>query len=226
MKLITMGCSVTYFPGVKEKLASLLNVELLNLSQPAGSNELQINKLHESIISNSLDKDDIVYWQITSVGRKFDRLNKHFLKEAVRIQEEKFDVGQPGVYHYVMSKENVFDSKPRIDLLCHSPMATRLVTMDIDQRLQTLLATIIMLSKFIPKILIVFGWKSIMSDNQCKIFKKYLTEFNISYVDESYVDYAVLNRLEMMDDMHPAESAGDKFAMDIVYPKIISLKWI
>lgn len=221
-----MGCSVTHLPEVKEKLASLLNIKLLNLSQSAGSNELQINKLHELLIDNGIDKDDIIYWQITSSIRLSDRVQKNKANEVIKIQQQKFNGPESRFYHCSFSKKNVFDDSHRIDLLCNSPMIDEESTIDVNQRLQTLLATIILLSKFIPKLLIVFGWKNIMTSSQYRIFKKYLTQFNIQYVDEFYVEYAILNKLEMQDDLHPAESAGAKFAEDVIYPKLITLKWI
>ena len=221
MKLITLGCSLTALNGVKEELATLINADLLNLSHSAGSNQLQVNRLHDLILNGQLDSTDIVYWQITSVFRKYERLQMNRFDEIDKIQKKQF---VDPYHHYVCDSKNIFDNELRIDLLCNSPV--KIKEIDVNQDLQMLLATIIMLSHITPKIIIVFGWKNVMFDNQLDIFKNYLTNNHINFIDQLYLEYAIDNKLKMLNDMHPADSAGKQYAKEIVYPKLRSLGWI
>lgn len=226
MKLFTLGCSLTDQLGVKEKLSSLIDADLVNLSQGAGSNQLQINRLHESFIRNDISANDIIYWQITSPYRHYARLRMNMFEEVDRIQKEKFVVANGHYGHYVNNSKNVFDDLLRIDLLCNSPLINSVPINDPNQELQTLLANIIMTSKIVPKTLIVFGWTDMMSKKQFSIFKKFLTLHNINFVDTPYLEYVVNNQLGMQDDLHPTESAGRIFAEQVVYKKLIELQWI
>ena len=221
MKLITLGCSLTAFEGVKEELARLINADLLNLAYPAGSNQLQINRLHEMVIDNQIDREDVVYWQITSIDRKYDRLPMSRFAEVSKIQQEQF---ADGYHHYVCGRENIFDKKSRIDLLNNTPIETKKI--DIYQDLQMLLATIIMLSRMAPKTIIVIGWNNLMPVHHLTMFKNYLTDHHINFIDQSYLEYAVDRRLLMLDDMHPSKEAGQEYAKKVVHPKLISLGWV
>jgi hypothetical protein len=90
MKLVTFGCSLTHNYGLTEELANLLNVDLLNLAYTAGSNQLQINRFHEAILNKQIDKTDIVYWQVTSVIRGYNRLQMNRFEEIDKTQFGNF----------------------------------------------------------------------------------------------------------------------------------------
>ena len=222
MKLITLGCSLTHHKGVKETLAKLLNLKLLDLAYGAGSNHLQISKLHDLLISNQIDKNDIIYWQVTAINRPYKRMPYVYLNKVTQIQNSKF--AKSNCVHYVESIENIFDNNKRIDLLSNSPGLTK--GFDVEQHLQELLATMILLKSFCFKLIIVFGWKNVMPDTYFVRFKNILQEYKIDYIEQPYLEYAVNNKLEMLDDMHPAESAGKQYANEIIYPALKELGWI
>ena len=46
MKLITLGCSLTQVCGIPEYLGKAINLEVIDLSESAGSNMLQIKRLY------------------------------------------------------------------------------------------------------------------------------------------------------------------------------------
>ncbi len=75
MKLFTFGCSMTDYEGIKERLSELLDVELINSAQSAGSNQLQVKRFHQLILENQISSDDIIYWQVTFSHRRFKRLS-------------------------------------------------------------------------------------------------------------------------------------------------------
>jgi len=221
MKLVTFGCSLTHNYGLTEELSNLLNVDLLNFAYTAGSNQLQINRFHEAILNKQIDKTDIVYWQVTSVIRGYDRLQMNRFEEIDKIQKEQFT---GFLHHYICDSVNIFDKKNRIDLLSTSPVNP--IELDENQELQTLLSTIILASYFTPKIIVVFGWKNVMTRSQMDIFKKQLLEHRINYIDYPYLEYATTNSLEMLDDNHPAAVSGEIFSKKIIYPKLVSLGWV
>ena len=221
MKLVTFGCSLTHNHGLTEELANLLNVDLLNLAQTAGANQLQINRFHEAILNKQIDKTDIVYWQVTSVIRGYDRLQMNRFEEIDKIQKEQFT---GFLHHYICGSVNIFDKKNRIDLLSTSPVNPK--NLDENQELQTLLSTIILASYFTPKIIVVFGWKNVMTRSQMDIFKKQLLEHRINYIDYPYLEYATANGLEMLDNNHPAAVSGGIYSKKIIYPKLVSLGWV
>ena len=218
MKLITLGCSLTDRPGPKEELATLLDVELLNLAVRAGSNQLQVNRFHEAVLSNQINKDDIVYWQITQTGRRYDRLQPEKFGNIEKIKAES------NLRHYICESKNIFDNQYRIDLLCNTPV--KVSNNDYNQSLQTLLATIIMASYISPKIIVVLGWNNVIQADSMVVFKDYLTSRGINFIDQPFLEYAVYNGLEMSDSMHPATSAGQQFAREVVYPKLTALGWV
>jgi hypothetical protein len=221
MKLVTLGCSLTHNYGLADELANLMNMELLNLAHVAGSNQLQINRFHEVILNKKIDKTDVIYWQVTGMARSYSRLQMDRFKEIDKIQKEQFT---GFFHHYVCDSVNIFDKKNRIDLLSNSPINP--IVLDVNQELQTLLSTIILASHFTHRIIVVFGWENVMSKYQMSIFKKQLLEHQINYIDESYLEYAIINGLEMMDDNHPAYVSGRIFSKKIIYPKLLSLGWV
>lgn len=222
-RLFTFGCSVTQFPGKKEHLASLLNLELVNLSHPAGSNQLQVKRLIELIVNNELKNDDIIYWQITADTRNFMRLKGSSKEQLVKIQETQM---RQGLHHYITSKfNNLFDNEERYDLLMISPIIER-QDFDVQDELQTLLGTLILLKSYCPKLLVSFGWKRVIQINHMPIFKKALATHKIDFIEEYFVEFSRENNLEMLDNMHPGPEAGQRFAEDIIFKKIKELNWI
>lgn len=224
-RLFTLGCSVTSYSGKKERLSSLLNLELINVSQKAGSNQLQIKRLIELIINGILKKDDIIYWQITADTRNYVRMRKSSKNMLEKIQKRYFDLSK-NFRHYVISEfNNLFDQEERYDVLMNSPLAKQ-GQFDVYDELQTLLGTLILLKSYCPKILVSFGWKNVLLENNMIIFKNILTMHNIDFVEEYFVEFSKENNLEMLDDMHPAPEAGKKYAEDILFKKIKQLNWV
>ena len=211
-KLVTFGCSVTDLEGVKEELAQLLQLPLLNVAECASSNQLQLSKLSELIVHNQLNKDDIIYWQITSVERDYKCLA---LKHLSSVQPKQ----------YVRSNfPNVFDKQHRLHLLCNSPLVIENDPDDLKQ-LEMLLSTLILLKQLCPKTIVIFGWESLAPAEHIEIFKQKLNQYNIEYVNEGYVDFAVRNQFPFeIDDMHPSKEAGQAFA-NVVFEKMKSIGW-
>jgi hypothetical protein len=218
MKLFTFGCSLTHFKGIKEKISNLLNIEFINFAESAGSNQLQVNKFNELVLENEITNEDIIYWQITFMYRRYQRLMKHNLSKIEYMGKSDSNFLGPT---FVMSKPNIFDNYERIDLLSTSAWHHKCIDesdVDHNQNLQTLLSTIILSKKITKKVLVVFGWDEVIDDEHLNIFKKYLVKNNIKYVDESYLTYIKKNNLEIMDSLHPTEKSAEFFAENVIYP--------
>lgn len=218
MTLFSFGCSLTEFVGIKEKLSSLLNIDYINSAQAAGSNQLQINKFNELILENKIKKDDVIYWQITFMYRRYKRLMIDDLPLIKQIQDTEFNfVGT----HFIVKSRNIFDNELRIDLMSNSPWLDKYLDeseVDFNQELQTLLSTIILCKKTTKNVIVVFGWDDVMSNDHLHIFKNYLNTHNISYIDKSYLTFVNENKLEYIDDIHPTQRSAEIFAENEVYP--------
>ena len=222
-KLVTLGCSITSRCGVKERLSKLLNLKNLDLSHSAGSNQLQVKRLFELFLNNQIEKDDTVCWQITSVYRNYLRLELDSQQQVEDIQKSSFKDSYH--HHYTYSKnKNIFDQKNRIEILCNSPLVIN--EFDANDELQNLLGTIILLKQYCKKLMVVFGWKEVMSTDQEKIFKKLLNEYDIDYVDNYFLEFSKDKNMPMMDDRHPGLEAGALYAEEVIYKKIKNLGWI
>jgi hypothetical protein len=223
-KLITLGCSVTAYPGVKERLSELLHLPNLNLSYPAGSNQLQISRLMELLVYNKIDKDDIIYWQITNSGRSCLRLKMTHKRQVEKIQEQQFKMP---FHHYTTSEfENIFDGEKRLDILCNSPLLKQVNhSFDEEEEVQKLLGTMILLKKFCDKMIVVFGWEGVLTPNQEETFRQVLDSYSIAHIEGHFVDYAKNRNMLMMDDRHPSTEAGEVYAEEVIFEKIKSLDW-
>lgn len=226
--LLTFGCSLTYDPGVKERLSELLGYNLISYAQMAGSNGLQINRFHERIFTSTIDTTDIVYWQITSPYRNAVRLYPYpnIVSEIEKVQEEEF--APTNRYHFVKDSYNVFDKLPRYDMLCNSPWSNvGHENFDLNDQLQNIVSNIVLCSKIYPKTLVVYGWKSMFNDAQLETINYFFDKHNVHVLDTFYLDWVVDKRLNMWDnDCHPDKEAGAKFAEEVVYPKMKELNFI
>jgi len=223
MKLFTFGCSLTDYKGVKEKLSELLNVEVVNSSQSAGSNQLQVKRFQKLILENEIKSDDIIYWQVTFMFRRYRRLMKHHLEHIEDIQRNSFKY--EGV-HFLSQVKNVFDNDIRIDLMSNSPWLEKYLDeseVDYNEELQTLLSNLAIAKKVTKKMIVVFGWDEVVPMEYMIIFKKYLDKHKIEYIDETYLSYTLRNKLKFSDNEypgHPTPESAYVFAESVVYPKL------
>lgn len=223
MNLFYFGCSLSSnpYPDKPIRLAELLNLKLKNLAVPAGSNQLQCRRLQKEIINNTIHSTDICVWQITYAQRVFTRLPNNKLQEA-DYEQNKFE---KGYMHYVTSDANIFDKKTRIDLLCNSPMnEVYNKNFDIEDELEVLLFSLIMLKKICPNLFVYLGADPVIPVQYQKIFFSQLQIHNIEFLSESYLGWAIKNKLPIDDTYHPCAPAAIKFAEEMLYPRLVSLK--
>lgn len=224
-KLITLGCSLTWDIGVKEKLSTLTDRTLISLAQTAGSNGLQINKFHEYVLQNEVDTNDIILWQITSPTRNAVRLYPSSENRKLVYDIQKNDFTPIDRYHFIENSFNSFDRLQRLDMLCNSPLS--LVEFDQNEQLQNVLTNIILCSKVYPKTLIVFGWKEMFKSDEMYTFKKYFDKHKVNYIPYYYTNWVRDNGYGFWDDnKHPDTNAGEQWATKILYPKLVELGYL
>ena len=68
-KLFTLGCSLTYPYGWKDLLAEIMGCEVVNSAMYAGSNDMQVRRMHNLIVNQQVSEDDIIIWQVTGQMR-------------------------------------------------------------------------------------------------------------------------------------------------------------
>jgi len=208
--LITLGCSLTYLPGWANVISDKMNLNLINLSMSAGSNQLQIKRLQQFLLVKNISKHDAVVWQITSTARGYSRK---------LIYNKEIDKNKP---EFTSMFENIFDNKKRIDLLSVSPDVTR----DIDepQLLEDILFHLIVVKKYTPNLLVFLGWEQATSDQYREKFLSALVKNNIDFTNEYMCEWCILNNYKMDSNLHPSPAGYEAYAKDIIIPKLRQMR--
>lgn len=224
-KLFTLGCSLTYNMGWKELLCEKYNLELVNSSMFAGSNNLQVRRIHSYIVNNQIDKDDIIIWQITSQIRySFSAAcDPEWNKKIENVVKEDQDAK-----YYIDSPTNYFSGNIHRDVLSNHPLIKPASHyFDFNSSMEELVSTIILLNNTY-KILIIIGWEGALteaSDNYDK-FNNLLKNNNVPHLSESYLDWAIRCKQPLADDLHPTMSASETYGETVLYPTLRKLGWL
>jgi hypothetical protein len=210
-KLITLGCSITHQAGWADYLRQCMDVELINLAQSAGSNDLQQRRFQEYVFKNNIDTNTIIIWQITTPSRFYNRV---FLTEII----EKEIKNATNIPKAVYSNKNLFDNFSRVDMLCTAKPPE--YNKDEYQALEDLLFYLIVARKMTPNLLIIFGWEQAMDPAVFEKFKSVLTEHNIEYINDPIIEWCLKNNLPFNPSLHPTIGSSSIFAKDIIIPKL------
>lgn len=210
-KLITLGCSITHQAGWADYLRQCMDVELINLAQSAGSNDLQQRRFQEYVFKNNIDTNTIIIWQITTPSRFYNRV---FLTEIIEKEIKNATNFPKAVY----SNKNLFDNFPRVDMLCTAKPPE--YNKDEYQALEDLLFYLIVARKMTPNLLIIFGWEQAMDPAVFEKFKLVLTEHNIEYINDPIIEWCLKNNLPFNPSLHPTIGSSSIFAKDIIIPKL------
>jgi len=213
-KLIVFGCSLSAtgrLASWSNEISNKLNLPLLNFAIPASSNPLQVKRFQEYLINNNITDDDLIIWQITGIERWYKRVRNR--ANSLSIDTATFQ-----------GSINYFDSKPRIDQLCHHTENKNHDNVDQEEVLQELVFHLKVAKKFTKKVLVIFGWDTIIPDNYTILLKEFLNKNNISYIDKSILSHTIENNLPLEpDNQHPGEEAYISFADNCVMPKLKEL---
>lgn len=218
-RLITLGCSVTQHVGWAKSLADSMKISLINLAQSSGSNALQQFRFQELIFSDNITSNDIIIWQVTGTERSYLRkpANPAFLKQ------KKIENKNTSHARAIIHSTNIFDKKERIDFLSHSNFSQRYNygdILDLEQNFEDLLFYIISAKKMTPNVFVVYGWRSVVSENYKSIFEEQLSKHNIKMFKEPIVDWCIKNKLKLLDDSHPKQEAYQEYCNNYMYPQL------
>lgn len=212
-KLITLGCSLTHHAGWAQYINECMNVKLYNLSQSAGSNQLQQRRLQEFIFEQPITNDDIVIWQLTSTMRYYKR---ELVKNQSQISHFKNDsTSHPKI---VLTNKNIFDDNNRVDYLCNSVDDRNEV--DEAQILEDILFYLISVRSFTPHFFVFLGWQDAIPVEYRKKFIELLEHYRINFIDDSLVEWCYQHNLKFDLREHPTTGSSSKYARDVLIPAI------
>ena len=214
-RLITLGCSLTHQAGWSQYLATCMQLPLYNLSQSAGSNQLQQKRIQEFIFTNNIASTDIVIWQLTSTMRYYKREK---LTENNQKVIEQFKNNKDIHSTMIESNVNIFDKSTRADYLCNSVDDRN--EKDEAQVLEDLLFYIISIKKFTSNFFVFLGWKDAIPLEFQEKFKNLLDEHQINYINECLVDWCHQQKLTFDLLNHPTNGSSSRYARDILFPAI------
>ncbi len=204
--LIALGCSLTHLPGWATVVSDTMDLKLINLSQAAGSNQLQEKRLQQFLLINDISKYDIVVWQITSTVRGYSRK---------RFYNSSNDDHNPNCTSMF---ENIFDGEKRIDLLSIAPDVIK--DSDESQLLENLLFHLKVVKKYTPNLLVFLGWEQSISDNYREKFFSALVKNKIDYINEYMCEWCILKNYKMDSYLHPSYDGYEAYANEIIIPKL------
>lgn len=209
-------------------LSSILKCEFINFADPASHNLSQLHKFQKWMLSNDINGDDIIIWQLgfckePKLHLGLEHLEK--VKRADNLSRKIFDVDS----FYI--DKNVLDNKERIGLLYINPLFSQYKKRkdfnDDAEVFQELLFMFLTIKKLGSKLLVLRGKDDYIDETQWANMKLFLNKKNINFLEESLVDWCRSNKLSfMIDDYHPTKEAASEYAREIVYPRLINLGWI
>lgn len=213
-KLVVFGCSLSSLGNNEswsDKVAEALPVHFINYAVASSSNQLQMKRFQEFILTNTVSDNDIILWQITGYERTHVRAKNPIVKNKDAL---------------IKTSPNHFDGIERCDTLSHSGITYKFMDEnDAEQRLEELLFHLVSANKFTKKLLVIFGWDEVMPEDYMIKFKQVLTQKNIQFENMSIVTWAKQNNFSFPDGYHPGKEAYKSFANDIVLPKLKTLGW-
>jgi hypothetical protein len=212
-KLITLGCSLTHHAGWAQYINECMNVKLHNLSQSAGSNQLQQRRLQEFIFEQPITNNDIVIWQITSTMRYYKR---ELVKNQSRMNHFKNDsTSHPKI---VLTNKNIFDDNNRVDYLCNS--VDNRNESDEAQILEDILFYLISVRSFTPNFFVFLGWQDAIPSEYREKFIELLAHYQINFIDDPLVEWCYQHNLKFDLRDHPTTGSSSKYARDVLMPVI------
>lgn len=209
---VSLGCSLTAQSGYVNYIKKAYNLEIENLSVSAGSNFLQIHKLNNLLIDKQVGNDTTLLWQITSPARQFEihpRAPRQF----------KNGIPYVGIFDWVPEPVNLFKSDHTV-FLCNNSYYDNKTT-NLDYNMQSLLCDIYKWSKIVKRIIVYFGWSSMLPTTHIVMSMNFLNDLpNVCCLnlESSIVDWCRQNKLSFDDSEHPTEESYIRWAQQVLVP--------
>ncbi len=175
--------------------ANYLEGDLVNLATDDATNETQILAMHDYLFDNDIKYTDIFIWQLASSSNPTNRFGPT-LEET---QEPcKY-------YNYITNlKKN----------------QTNNFNTSEEEQLAEIYSLLTTIRKWTDRILVLRGWKEVLSPEKTKAFGKMLTENKIKFISESNLEWCSSQNLFFNTDGTPSEDSQIKFCNEIILPKL------
>lgn len=191
----------------------------------AGSNNLQVRRIHSYIVNNQINKDDIIIWQITGQLRYSFSVN---CDDEWNRRLSDIDVEDEDARYYIDAPTNYFTGKIHKDVLSNHPLTKQASEyFDFNSSLEELISTIILLNNTY-NILVIMGWEGALREDGENYYKfnRLLTDNKVPHLDESYVSWAMRNNRAMAEDLHPTMTTSETYGRTVLIPELKRLGWL
>lgn len=224
--LVTCGCSFTQQDGWAKHVKQTLGYErLLNFAVGGGTNNTQINRFNDFLLSNDRPFDMI--WQITYPSRTS---NLRLPPDHPDVVSKKFLPRRDRGFTYaqVSPQVNYIDGRRHVDILYDDYVLRRhdAFYSDVNNDLSQLLCTVFLASKLAQRLLIFFGVDNIESQ-QVDAMERFFLEKDIPFVayQKNMFEYVKHNNLPLAEDgWHPAQESYVDYAEKILLPTLVD-RW-
>jgi hypothetical protein len=224
--LITCGCSFTQQPGWANYVNKHFTYEkLTNLAVGAGTNNTQINRINDFVLSNNQPFDLI--WQITFPERTSNiRLPPDHPDVITKKYKPRIDRGF--TYAQISPIKNYVDDQRHVDILHDGYVLPRqpLLYSDINNDVSRLLCTILLMNKVADHVMIFFGIDNVdqlIVDRMQEFFLKEKIPF-VPYQHNLLGHVKHYNMAMAQDGWHPAQESYVAWADTVLIPAI-SAQW-
>lgn len=215
-------------------------LDVTNYAISGGATNMQLVQYGNGVADGSIDKDDIIIWQITSFGRVGVFWDKWLDKNTVPLSGNG-NVREYGVlqtnhayvelkgspYRMNMVNVNLGDNEktpiPREyqDNVGHSGR-------NLD-RIYDNLWSVNGIAKRNPKTLVVYGWESAFEFSGYNIkpkFDDFFIDNEIEFIEEPILEYAIRMGHAQNDTFHPHWHGYKAFTDEVLAVKLKQLGWI
>lgn len=196
MNLVMFGCSLTRVCGIPQYFTQQ-GFSVLDFSESAGSNRLQIQRYYDWIEHTPIDRDDVLIWQITGFERPWARLDRRqFLENPSRY----IPADLSPQHHCHVENQHTVDLLSNADYTHARPEYVTL-----DQLLS-------FFRHLIPqhKLLIWAGHEGFVRNHQDRLIA--LATDHVYFCQEYFTNWCWQRRLPFQDQAHPAVESGQTFA--------------
>jgi hypothetical protein len=213
-KYVALGCSLTAQDGFVNYINQTYNLEIENLAVSAGSNLLQMHRLNNFLIDNQVGKNTTLLWQITSPHRGF---------EILPMVQEQFKNGIPysEFFDWIPEKVNFYKLE-HVALLCNNDYVQNLNS-NPYYNMQTLMCDIYKWSNIVERIIVYFGWNSMLPLNQLQKsfdFIHKLKNVEVLNLESSIVDWCLNKKLQFDSSSHPTKDSYIQWGKEVLVPVI------
>jgi len=223
--LVTCGCSFTEQDGWANHVKNHFDYDkLTNLAVGAGSNQTQINRINDFVLSNN-QKFDLI-WQITFPTRTNMRLPPDHPDVVGKKYMPKHNAGF--VYAQRSPIGNYVDGKRHVDILYEDYVSKKqdFFYANINNSVSHLLCTIWLAARLANHAMVFFGVDDI-DPLTVKRMEEFFSQQKIQFVPhtQNLLKYVNDNNLALANDgWHPAKESYVSWADHVLIPAI-SQNW-